>query len=76
MVMLVMLMMIELLTLVVLIWYCDTVGYVGDVGHVGHVGAAHSESELLVNTSMFVYLLISVFVVASKDCGTGNGLVW
>jgi hypothetical protein len=37
-----------------------------------NVGAAHSESELLLNASMYVNLFISVFVVASKDCGTGN----
>jgi hypothetical protein len=39
-------------------------------------GAAHAESELLLNTSMSVSLFISVFVVASKDCGTGSGLAW
>jgi hypothetical protein len=38
--------------------------------------AAHSESELLLKTSISVNLFISVFVVASKEFGTGNGLAW
>jgi hypothetical protein len=41
-----------------------------------NVGTAHSESELRLDKSMSVSLFISVFVVASKDCGTGNGLAW